>query len=287
MIPVKHIDPEDLPLYAMQLLAPDEMEELGLHLQHSVEARRVLAEIYGDLSLLGLSSEEQAPPSTAKQRLLKQVAKEKKAIPISPLDRYAQAPVDAYAPRAASSSLMDDGPMQPSLAAKAMPWVGWLLAAGISAFAFTEFQENASLKSSVVMAQTQAAKTQAAAQIANVLFQTMKDPNAIHATLTAVEVKPQPAGRVTYVADKGSLVFIANNLAPLQPEKTYELWVIPSDGREPMPAGTFKPDAHGNASVVLPELATGVPAKAFGVTIEAAEGSTTPTAPIILTGYPT
>ena len=52
MIPVKHIDPEDLPLYAMQLLPAEENEELSLHLQHSPEARRVLAEIYGDLAVL-------------------------------------------------------------------------------------------------------------------------------------------------------------------------------------------------------------------------------------------
>jgi hypothetical protein len=36
--------------------------------------------------------------------------------------------------------------------------------------------------------------------------------------------------------------------------------------------------------LVLPPLPTGVPAKAFGVTIERAEGSETPTTPIILSG---
>jgi hypothetical protein len=39
MIPVKHIDPDDLPLYAMQLLSPEENAEMRLHLQHSTEAR--------------------------------------------------------------------------------------------------------------------------------------------------------------------------------------------------------------------------------------------------------
>ena len=43
MIPVKHIDPDDIALYAMQLLPPDETEEMTLHLQHSAEARRVLS----------------------------------------------------------------------------------------------------------------------------------------------------------------------------------------------------------------------------------------------------
>jgi anti-sigma-K factor RskA len=51
-----------------------------------------------------------------------------------------------------------------------------------------------------------------------------------------------------------------------------------------MPAGTFRPDERGFASVVLPELPKGVAAKAFGVTVEDAGGSLTPTAPVIMRG---
>jgi len=52
----------------------------------------------------------------------------------------------------------------------------------------------------------------------------------------------------------------------------------------PIPAGLFRPDAAGNGSVVLPEIPQGVKAKAFGVTMEDAAGSKTPTAPILLAG---
>ena len=41
---------------------------------------------------------------------------------------------------------------------------------------------------------------------------------------------------------------------------------------------------QGSASLVLPPLPVGVEAKAFGVTIERAEGAATPTLPIILAG---
>jgi anti-sigma-K factor RskA len=51
-----------------------------------------------------------------------------------------------------------------------------------------------------------------------------------------------------------------------------------------MPAGLFRPDASGSASVVLPTLPQGVEAKAFGVTIEDAQGSATPTLPIVMAG---
>ena len=60
----------------------------------------------------------------------------------------------------------------------------------------------------------------------------------------------------------------ANNLKPVPAGKTYELWVIPASGAPPVPAGTFTPNTEGYASVVLPTLPSGVPAKAFGITIE-------------------
>jgi anti-sigma-K factor RskA len=73
-------------------------------------------------------------------------------------------------------------------------------------------------------------------------------------------------------------------MEPLQPSKTYELWLIPEDGRNPIPAGTFHPDDHGNASVILPPLPRGVEAKTFGVTVEDDGGSQTPHLPIIMAG---
>jgi anti-sigma-K factor RskA len=111
---------------------------------------------------------------------------------------------------------------------------------------------------------------------------TAKDSKRV--LLTSAKTRPEPAGRAIYLAETGGLVFQANDLEQLADNKTYELWVIPANGQAPIPAGLFRPDASGSASVLLPTLPKGVPAKAFGVTIEKAEGSATPTAPIILAG---
>jgi hypothetical protein len=285
MIPVKHIDPDDLPLYAMQLLPPEEMEEMTLHLQHSVEARKILAQIYGDLSLFSQTAETHEPPATAKQRLMKNVAREHREPPANPLDKYAT-PIDTFAPRAPVSSLLEDEPAPKTFVQRVAPWTGWLLAAGLAAFAFLQYQQTERLSSSLATLRTQSVKAQVAAINANLVLDALKDPTAVHATLTAADVKPVAQGRVTYVVNKGALLFAASNLDPLDASKTYELWVIPADGRAPMPAGTFKPDAKGNASLVLPPLEAGIEPKAFGVTIEDGEGSTTPTMPIIMKGLP-
>jgi anti-sigma-K factor RskA len=104
-------------------------------------------------------------------------------------------------------------------------------------------------------------------------------------TLTKGKTTAVPQGRATYVASKGALIFTASNLEPLQPGKTYELWLIPAAaGESPIPAGTFRPDERGNASVIMPPLTKGVEAKAFGVTVEDEGGATVPTLPIILAG---
>jgi hypothetical protein len=284
MIPVKPIDPDDLPLYAMQLLPPEEMEELTSQLQHSPEGRRVLAEIYSDLFKLAHTAEMHDPPAAARQRLMKHVAKEPKAVPADPLDKYV-VPIDQYSPRVAPSSLLDDEPQRRSFGDKVLPWASWLIAAGVSAFAVITYQQNGELRQTVAQVKKQDANAIASADAANEIMSAMTDPSAVHATLSlsSLETKPLPSGRVTYVASKGSLLFVASNLAPLDPYKTYELWVIPVEG-QPMPAGTFKPDDRGFASVVLPDLPKGVAAKAFGVTVEDAGGSLTPTAPVIMKG---
>ena len=278
MIPVKHIDPDDLPLYAMHLLPPDEMEEMSLHLQHSVEARRVLSEILGDLSLLAHTAEMHSPPALTRQRLMKHVAREKKAIPID----IHREPVAEYAPRAAS--LLDEEPVRKSTTGRVLPWVGWAMAAGLAVASAGLYTQREHLKQEFADERAQVVATQASLDNANLMMDTLKDPTAVRVSLTPTGVAPPPEGRAIHVAGKGSLVFIATNLEPLQTYKTYELWLIPADGRDAIAAGTFRPDARGNAQILLPQLPKGVQAKAFGVTIEDGDGATSPTMPIILKG---
>src|SRR5205823_5560295 len=56
----------------------------------------------------------------------------------------------------------------------------------------------------------------------------------------------QPQGRAIYVRSSSTLVFLASNMPAIPPQKTYELWLIPTSGA-PIPAGLFTPDAHGSA----------------------------------------
>jgi len=76
-------------------------------------------------------------------------------------------------------------------------------------------------------------------------------------------------------------IILASNLAPLPPDRQYELWVFQKG--KPVNAGVFDADPKGQAlfestEFPLPE------AEAFAVTVEPRGGVPAPTGPIVLVG---
>jgi Anti-sigma-K factor rskA len=319
----RRITSEDLALFAMQLLSKEETAEVAAYVAQSADARRELAEIQGDLAIYAHSVDLHTPPAQARERLMKQVAREK-AIPI---DREAAQETSAgrsgstfadaveRANSTAKDNAANESPQngrslgsdtylteddQPKRGAgKILPWIGWAIAAGLAVATGDLYHERESLHDAMTTqaSQIDQLKTDAAAKVADAaagaadaakarkVLDTLTDSSAMRITLSTYKASTAPLGRVTYVAGKGALIFTVSNLGSLQPTKTYELWLLPSaEGQKPIPAGTFLPDGHGNASVIMPPLPAGVEAKGFGVTIEDEGGSTTPTMPIVLVG---
>ena len=184
----------------------------------------------------------------------------------------------------AASSEISSKAMKPHLVTRVLPWAGWAVAAGLAVMVAQSSRERESLRTEVASVNHQIALVTAQSNDARRLADTINDPSAQRVTLTLSKQAPVPQGKVTYVASKGALVFVANNLEPLEPAKVYELWIIPAGGSAPIAVGTFHPDATGNASLITPKLPVGVAAKAFGITVENEGGSQTPTMPIIMAG---
>jgi anti-sigma-K factor RskA len=304
---------EDLALFAMQLLSKEEAAEISAYLEQSEDARRELAEIQGDLAIYAHTVDMQQPPPQTRERLMKQIAREKKAIPIdrpaTPEATSTGTPTrsgtvfaDAAAridgaknsgyrserePEIESRSIdsIDEEQPKRSVAGKVLPWIGWAAAAGLALTTGNLYRERDALRSEMVSQASKLDHLTADTEAARRVLDTMTDSSAMRVTLNKGQTSPLPQGRATYVASKGTLIFLANNLEPLQTNKIYELWLIPAaTGGAPIPAGTFRPDERGNASVIMPPLPKGVEAKAFGVTVENEGGATTPTMPIILVG---
>jgi anti-sigma-K factor RskA len=248
----EHIE-DDLPLYAMGNLGQSDRQRVEDHLAECSECRRELLQLRGDLALVGLSAMGPAPQVRARQRLLTAISQE---------------------PRATT---------QP----KAARW--WTLVPSALAFAlliasFVLWQQNDAMRQNLAVLHTQIDRNRADAERARQILSVMTAPDAVRVTLVAANTRPQPQGKVIYSARSGSLVFLANNFASVPPGKAYELWLLPSNGGSPIPAGTFNPDAGGNASVLMPPLPKDTVAKAFAITVEPESGSTTPTMPILLSG---
>ena len=288
----RHTSPDDLTLYAMQLLPAEESAVVARHLETCAECRSELARIHGDLAAYALTADLETPPALSRERLIEQVAREKKVVfSVAPKRPASQAP----APQApAQPAQIADFGRTPTFGSTARPssgpgrsvlaWSGWAVAASLAVALGFLYGDRSSLRENLTAQAGQIQRLNTDAAASHQLMDALTDPRAVRVTLTAKPLPRRgPMGGVTYNPTKGSLVFLASDLDPLKLYKTYELWIIPTTGA-PIPAGTFHPDDHGNASVIMPDLPKDVAAKAFGVTIENDGGAKTPTMPIIMAG---
>lgn len=279
----RHTNPEDLTLFAMQLLSADEAAPVAKHVEHCVECRRELGHIRGDLGAYAFSVEMREPSAAPRERLARHLAREKKAVPVS---QSRSAATIATFGRTTSILVADTDETAPaSRTPVVLAWTGWIAAAVLGLTAGLVYQNSRGVRATVSSQTAQIAHIQAEAAESRKVMDAVTDPDAQRVTLTPKPLPPSPVGRTTYNPDKGALVFLASDMDPLQPEKTYELWLLPADGSSPVPAGTFHPDDQGNASVLMPSLPKGVQAKGFNVTIEDEGGSQTPTKPVVMSGF--
>jgi anti-sigma-K factor RskA len=246
---------EDLALYAVDALRGEERAKLDQHLSTCAACRLELEQLRGDTALLALTASGPRPPRRARQRLLEAIERE---------------------PRRAAARETTTGKGW-------WGWLGWAATAAVVIFALSLWRENSALKSVAESANSRAAESSRQLEELRRVAAPLLEPEAQRVTLVAAKTPPQPQGKAFYLRNRNSLVFLANNMPPLPQQKAYELWLIPKSG-SPIPAGVFRPDANGSATVVNPPLPAGVEAKAFAITVEKDTGSPVPTSPILMMG---
>ena len=262
----EHIPQEELASYAMQDLSFEESASIRTHLQECAPCRKELSELYVDLGFIGLAVPQEPLPAGARERFLARLEQSDKLAgqPSTP------APMIAIDRKTAKRG--------------AGYWIPWVAAAAMTIATISLGVQNRALKEEQQDQLSMITKLAARASRAQQVLEVLTAPTAQRVTLTTGKLPVQPTARATYLPERGGLVLQATNLNPLPAGKTYELWLIPANGTAPVPAGLFQPDTTGSATLVLPPLANGIQAKAFGVTIENAAGATSPTVPIILSG---
>ena len=245
---------EALPLLALGAVEGPEREAAEAHARSCDECSRELRRLNADLAMLALTSDVQQPPERAKARLLNAIAQEPKRMAMRTPQRNR--------------------------------W--WVLvpsavAIGLLFLAAALWSQNRAMQREIEAVKREAALGRADAVHAAQVIKLLTARDAMHVTLVAANAKPQPQGKAIYSPKSGGLVFFASNFAPVPPDKAYELWLIPQRGA-PMPAGMFKPDASGSGMIMMPPMQKDMQPKAFAITVEPAQGSTTPTMPIVLMG---
>ncbi len=242
---------EELVLLALGELTGERRTSVEHHLQGCTDCREELMKLQSDLARLALSAPQVAPPARARTRLMDAVAREPRVAPRPKRTPWMLVP-------AFSAAVL--------LIAAALLW-----------------QQNARLRQKITGLQTDLTDRQAQLAEAKQIVATLTATDAMRVTLVAAKTPPQPQGKAIYLRDRSSLIFLASNLPALPPEKAYELWLIPQTGA-PIPAGVFKPDARGSATVIEPPLPNRVEAKAFAITVEPETGSSAPTSAILMVG---
>ena len=249
---------DDLTLYALGELAGSDRQEFEEHLHTCAGCRRELQALRGDLGLLGLSSAGPQPPARSKQRLMQAIAAE---------------------PRRASAP----APVEVSRRRSWLAWVPVLMAGALFFVAIGMWRSNQHLNDIVAELTNRNEEEGIQLDRLNQELRLFSSPDAVHVSLNPMKAPKQPSGTAIFSPSQKRMIFMASNLPPVAEGKAYELWIIPATG-DPLPAGVFKPDEHGNAMMMDHEMPPGVVAKAFAITVENEAGSDKPTLPIMLMG---
>ena len=109
--------------------------------------------------------------------------------------------------------------------------LGWAATAAVIVFAASLWKENSTLRQSLASANAQAVESTRELEELRRVAAPIVAPDAQRVTLVAVKTPPQPQGKAFYLRNRSSLVFVANNMPALPPQKAYELWLIPAQWR--------------------------------------------------------
>lgn len=255
-----HIREEDLELYALGALPELEATAVKGHAQGCAQCSAKLAEALGNVAVLALAAEQEAPAARVKEKLFARIAAER-------------------APAATGARDIVGEPERPRAS-----WWNWVLVpatALLAIFCAALYRENRSLTGELREAQRMAASFERERMHVMGLVNALsaKDTETIRLASTK-DGFPGSGAVVRYNKRLGKVIYTAD-LPELPPGKVYQMWLVPTSGEPPISAGTFTPNGSRPWDTQVPANSD---AKAFAVTVEPEGGVPKATGKIILLG---
>jgi anti-sigma-K factor RskA len=243
---------ELLPFYALEALTEEEKEQVESYLAEHPEARLQLQDLQSGASALPYSVAPVEPPQQVKEALMRRVASDVQA-------------------RERSSARVQRGVRFENIfrvlslgaAAIAVIWA-FVLNAQVA-----RLQEQITSLNDQVAAQAQSLDD----LVKNLPQNTESD--VITVSLKSTGDQPRPLGQLIANPNDKSAVVVISGLPPLEPGKTYQVWLI---GDAPVSAGFLTVDENGQSVLIVTSEESIGSFKSLGISIEPEGGSEQPTA---------
>ena len=265
-------------LYVLGALDADERARVEAHLRACEECAAEVRSLRQVTHALPYGVTLVGPPVALRQRVLAAVG----AKPTPKVSAMTSRPRATAGPAAAKTP--DHG--------RAF-WAGWLTAAAMALVAAGAGVYAANLKRQLddvqlrlvdAVVKLQASEERVAAASAQVTavrasLALVTAPDMLDLRLAGQRPSPQASGRAFHSRSRG-LLFAANDLPPLPPDRVYQVWLLTRGA--PVSAGLFRPDEQGNVTAAFNPIPNAPVPVGFAVSLEPDGGVPAPTGAIYL-----
>lgn len=253
---------ELLPFYVLDALTEEEKEQVEAYLARHPEARAQMQDLQSGASALPYAVSPVEPPRKVKESLMARV--------------NADARVgEAHSVRAPSARSTPSEPTRRRFRFEDIFRVLSLAAAGVAIlWAFVLNTQVGRLEGEIASLHEQvAAQSQSIDELVENLPQT-NESDVITVSLNSTGDGSRPLGQLIANPNDKSAVVVISGLPPLEPGKTYQVWLI---GEAPVSAGFLTVDENGQSVLIVTSEESIGSFNALGISIEPEGGSEQPT----------